>query len=166
MRDKINNFEIEDLHEDNLINKYLTFYVENQLFGISIADVVQIVGIQEITEVPEFPEYAKGVINLRGIIIPIIDVRLRMKKAEVPYDERTCIIVTNIDGSHIGFIVDSVNEVTDISEESISNPPNLGSDYVNIYITGIAKLENKIVLLMDIKKVLNEKEINLITNID
>jgi purine-binding chemotaxis protein CheW len=166
VRDKINNFEVEDLQEDNLINKYLTFYIENQLFGIPIADIVQIVGIQEITEVPEFPEYAKGVINLRGIIIPIIDVRLRMKKAEIPYDERTCIIVTNIEDSHIGFIVDSVNEVTDIYEENVSAPPNIGSDYVNIYIIGIAKLEDKIVLLMDIKKVLNEKEINLITDTD
>jgi len=161
----INN-EFENLSEDTLKNKFLTFFIENQLFGISISDVVQIVGIQEITEVPEFPEYAKGVINLRGIIIPIIDVRLRLKKEEAPYNERTCIIVTNINESYIGFIVDSVNEVTEIYEENISVTPRMSTDYVNTYITGIAKIESKIVLIMDIKKMLNEKELEFITNIE
>jgi len=153
-----------DLDEDTLKGKYLTFYTDNQLFGISIADVVQIVGMQDITAVPEFPSYAKGIINLRGIIIPIIDVRLRLRKEEIGYNERTCIIVTNINGSYIGFIVDEVNEVTNIDNEDISNPPQMGSDYTNTFITGIAKLNNRIVLLIDLKKVLDEKEIELITN--
>lgn len=165
MQDKINSIEIEGLDEDTLKNKYLTFYTDKQLFGIPIADVVQIVGIQDITTVPEFPFYAKGVINLRGSIIPIIDIRLRLKKAEIAYNERTCIIVTSINDSSIGFIVDSVNEVTNILNENISNPPSMGADYVNTYITGIAKLNNSIVLLMDLKKILNEKEIELVTTI-
>jgi len=109
VQDKVNNLYVENSDEDTLRNKFLTFFIEDQLFGISIADVVQIVGMQDITKVPEFPSYAKGVINLRGIIIPIIDVRLRLKKEEAAYNERTCIIVTNINGSYIGFIVDSVN---------------------------------------------------------
>nr|WP_300092996.1 chemotaxis protein CheW [Sedimentibacter sp.] len=166
MQDKITTIDEINLDEDTLKNKYLTFYTEHQLFGIPIADVVQIVGVQEITRVPEFPDYAKGVINLRGTIIPIIDVRLRLKKEEKKYDERTCIIVTSINGSYIGFIVDSVDEVAKISEANISNPPKMGSDYVSTYITGIAKLENKIVLLMNLKKMLNEKEIEMITNLD
>lgn len=166
MKDKINDLYVENLDEDTIRNKFLTFFIENQLFGISIADVVQIVGIQDITKVPEFPSYAKGVINLRGIIIPIIDVRLRLKKEEATYNERTCIIVTNISGSYIGFIVDSVNEVAGIPEDDVSVPPQMGSDYVNTYITGIAKMENNIVLIMDIKKMLNEKEIELITKIE
>ncbi len=145
--------------EDTLSNKYLTCFVENQVYGISIADVVQITGMQEITEIPEFPSYAKGVINLRGTIVPIIDVRLRLKKEEIEYNERTCIIVTNIDDLYIGFIVDSVNEVTNIYEDNISNPPKVGNDYVNTYITGVAKLKNEIALLIDLKKILNEKEI-------
>ncbi len=161
MQDNLNVFD-SDLDEDTLKDKYLTFYTDNQLFGIPIADVVQIVGLQEITTVPEFPSYAKGVINLRGIIIPIIDVRLRLKKEEIGYNERTCIIVTSINGSHIGFIVDAVNEVTNIEKENISNPPQMSSDYVNTYITGIAKLNKKIVLLIDLKKILSDKEIELI----
>ena len=155
-----------NLDDDTLKDKYLTFYTDKQLFGISISEVVQIVGMQEVTAVPEFPSYAKGVINLRGIIIPIIDVRLRLKKEEIPYNERTCIIVTNINGAYIGFIVDSVNEVTNINSENISNPPQMGSDYINTYITGIAKLNNNIVLLIDLKKILNEKEFEIITSID
>ncbi len=155
-----------DLDEDTIKDKYLTFYIDKQLFGISIVDVVQIVGMQEITDVPEFPPYARGVINLRGTIIPIIDVRMRLKEKEIVCDERTCIIVTNIKGSYIGFIVNSVNEVIDIYNEDISDPPQIGNDYVNTYVTGIAKLSDNIVLLIDLKKILNEKELGLITNID
>ena len=166
MQDKINNIVIDKFDEDTLKDKYLTFFTDNQLFGIPIADVVQIVGMQEITAVPEFPAYAKGVINLRGIIIPIIDVRLRLKKDEIGYNERTCIIVTSINGSYIGFIVDSVNEVTDVHNENISNPPHMGSDYVNTYITGIAKINDQIVLMMDLKKILNEKELEFITTME
>ncbi|MDI9496788.1 MAG: chemotaxis protein CheW [Bacillota bacterium] len=147
------------IEEDAQINKYLTFYIENQVFGIPIADVVQITGMQEIEEVPEFPSYAKGIINLRGIIVPIIDVRLRLKKQEIKYNERTCIIVTNIDGLYIGFIVDSVNEVTNIYNDNISEPPRVGNNHAITYITGIAKLDKKIVILIDLKKLLNEKEI-------
>lgn len=165
MQDKVNVL-YNDLDEDTLKDKYLTFYTDKQLFGISIADVVQIVGMQDITAVPEFPSYAKGVINLRGTIIPIIDVRLRLKKEEIAYNERTCIIVTNINGAYIGFIVDSVNEVINIYKDNISNPPQMGNDYINTYITGIAKLNNNIVLLIDLKKILNEKELRLITCID
>lgn len=165
MQDKVNVL-YNDLDEDTLKDKYLTFYTDKQLFGISIADVVQIVGMQDITSVPEFPSYAKGVINLRGTIIPIIDVRLRLKKEEITYNERTCIIVTNINGAYIGFIVDSVNEVINIYKDNISNPPQMGENYINTYITGIAKLSNNIVLLIDLKKILNEKELGVITNIE
>lgn len=167
MRDKINNLNEENynIEEDTLKDKYLTFFTDNQLFGIPIADVVQIVGVQEITPVPDFPNYAKGIINLRGTIIPIIDVRLRLHKEEIGYTERTCTIVTNINGVSIGFIVDAVNEVTNIEKNSISQPPKMGRDYVNNYITGIAKIGNKVVLLLNTQKMLSESELELITNI-
>lgn len=157
--DKFNSLHTYIEEEDTQINKYLTFFIEDNILGIPIADVVQITGLQEIEEVPEFPSYAKGVINLRGIIVPIIDIRARLKKEEIEYNERTCIIVTNIDGLYFGFIVDSVNEVTNICADNISDPPQMGNNYVNTYITGIAKLDNKLVILIDLKKILNEKEI-------
>ncbi len=167
MRDKIDNLNEENynIEEDTLKDKYLTFFTDNQLFGIPIADVVQIVGVQETTSVPDFPNYAKGVINLRGIIIPVIDVRLRLHKEEAGYTEKTCTIVTNINGASIGFIVDSVNEVTNIEKSNISEPPKMGRDYVNTYITGVAKIGDKVVLLLDTQKMLSEREIELITNI-
>ena len=158
-----NNFQtidsqIEQTTSSEMEGKYLTFFTDGQLFGVSIADVVQIVGVQEITPIPEFPHYAKGIINLRGNIIPVIDMRLRLGKSETEYNERTCIIVTNIEEHYIGLIVDQVDEVTDISEELISPPPTV-SGTGESFITGIGKLTNKIVLLMNTKKLLGNEEL-------
>lgn len=140
--------------------KYLTFFTENQLYGVSITYVVQIVGMQKITEIPECVDYAKGIINLRGTIIPVIDMRLRLGKMEKEYDERTCIIVTQIRESMMGFIVDAVDAVTDIDENNITPPPKL-SENDNSYITGVANLQNKVVLLMNTTKILSE---NVLSN--
>lgn len=145
---------------DEMEGKYLTFWTDNQLFGITIANVVQIVGVQKITPIPEFPKYAKGIIDLRGSIIPIVDVRLKLHKQEIPYNERTCIIVTNIQQNLIGFIVDAVDEVTKIEIENISDPPKMSSDCTNTYLTGIAKLQNKVILLLNTEKMLNDDEIS------
>jgi purine-binding chemotaxis protein CheW len=144
-------------NSDEMHGKYLTFWTDSQLFGIPISDVVQIVGIQKVTEVPEFPEYAKGIINLRGSIIPIISVRLRLHKEEISYNERTCIIITNIRQKLIGFIVDAVDEVTKIEREDISDPPKITTDDTNTVLIGIAKLQNKSVLLLDSEKFLNNE---------
>lgn len=160
---RIENPSAANLHSslgsDEMYGKYLTFWADNQLFGIPIADVVQIVGVQTITKIPEFPNCAKGIINLRGSIIPVIDVRLRLHKPEIPYDERTCIIVTNIQESLIGLIVDSVNEVANIEDENISQPPKITKDNTNAYLTGIAKLQDKVVLLLNTEKILKNEEI-------
>ncbi|MDF2631970.1 MAG: purine-binding chemotaxis protein CheW [Caproiciproducens sp.] len=147
-------------NSNEMDGKYLTFWTEGQLFGVSISDVVQIVGIQKITSIPGFPNYVKGVINLRGSIIPVIDVRLRLNKQEAPYNEHTCIIVTSIQQSSFGFIVDSVDEVTKIDDENISITPKVSAGDVDSYLNGIAKLENKVVLLLNIEKILNYKEIS------
>jgi purine-binding chemotaxis protein CheW len=149
----------EQTEIDEMKGKYLTFWTDRQLFGVPIADVVQIIGIQEITPIPDSPAYAKGVINLRGSIIPVIDVRIRFNKPEEKYNERTCIIVTKIDENFIGFIVDSVDEVTTISDENISPAPRVSKDRTNAYLNGIGKVENKVVLLLDTSKILNDEEI-------
>lgn len=143
---------------DEMKGKYLTFWTDGQLFGVPIKDVVQIVGMQKITEIPEYPFYAKGIINLRGTIVPLIDMRLRLSKPEQEYNDRTCIIVTNIHDKYFGFIVDSVEEVTDISDDLITPPPKISGDSVNKYLTGVAKLEDKLVLTIDTAKVLGEDE--------
>lgn len=140
--------------------KYLTFWIEGQLFGIPIVHVVQIVGMQPITQVPEYPSYAKGIINLRGTIIPLIDVRARLDKTQTDYNERTCIIVTDINTMHVGFIVDEVDSVLAIADELICPPPKL-SDNADSYITGVGRLEAKVVLLLDPRKILSSEDLEI-----
>lgn len=154
----------EELDTNEMQGKYLTFWTDNQLFGIPICDVVQIIGNQEITSIPDSPRYAKGVINLRGNIIPVIDVRLRFGKEEAEYDDKTCIIVSKIEENYIGFIVDSVDEVTTIDDSEISPPPKMSKDRTNAYLTGIGKIENKVVMLLDASKILNQDEFELVSN--
>lgn len=157
-------FEQENQNKDELEGRYLTFWVQKQLFGVSIDKVVQIVGMQEITELPEQPEYAKGVINLRGQIIPVIDVRLRLGKPEASYTERTCIIITRLNEKDFGLIVDEVDEVTNIVSDRISPPPQMGNDKVNCYLTGIAQMGSqdkntgKVVLLVHPAKLVNDMQ--------
>lgn len=143
--------------------KFLTFWTDSQLFGVPISDVVQIVGMQDITQIPEFPDYAKGIINLRGSIIPVIDVRLRFRKAEAAYNERTCIIVTDIGGNNIGFIVDEVDEVTEISDDMVSPPPKMAGAVSDSYLTGIGKQETRVVLLLDTARLLSEETVLLLS---
>lgn len=138
--------------------KYLTFWTDKELFGIPISDVVQIISMQQITPLPDFPEYAKGVINLRGIIIPVIDMRIRLKKEEAEYNDNTCIVVTSIQDTYIGFIVDTVDEVVDIGNDCISPTPKVSKEVTNRYLTGIGQVGEKVVLLLDLSKILSKDE--------
>lgn len=142
--------EVVDTRE--MDGKYLTFWTDGQLFGVPIVHVVQIVGMQKITEIPEFPYFAKGIINLRGSIIPLIDIRLRLGKEEAEYNERTCVIVTSINEKYVGFIVDEVDAVTSIPDDVISPPPQISGEESG-YVIGIGKLADKVVLLMDTRKI-------------
>lgn len=162
--DELQNLTFVQDADDNgeLDKQYLTFWTDKQLFGVKIATVVQIISIQEITPIPDAPDYAKGVINLRGNIIPVIDVRVRFGKPEVPYGEHTCIIVTNIDDTYIGFIVDLVDEVTTIEEDQISPPPKVSKERSNPYLIGIGKVDDKVVMLVDTAKILSESELVIV----
>jgi purine-binding chemotaxis protein CheW len=143
-------------NEDTQKNKYLIFYIGKESYGIRIKYVIEIIGIEEITKVPELPDYVKGIINLRGNIIPVADVRLRFKKEEKEYDDRTCIIVIDIDESFYGLIVDGVKEVASIDESNISPPLTvINKDYIaSEFIEGIGKVENDIWLFIDCEKLL------------
>ncbi len=150
----------EELQEINSTSeKFLTFLIDNQFYAFHISDVVEIIGMVDITPVPEFPDYAKGIVNLRGILIPIIDVRLRFSKNEMDYNERTCIIILNLNGTQVGFIVDTVDEVIDIDKSNISGVPKLSDAKTRKFIEGVGKLSNKIVMLVDAQKMLNDEEI-------
>lgn len=158
--------EIVKIEEDTQKDKYLIFSIDTQYYGIDIKYVIEIIGIEPITEVPELPDYIKGVINLRGKIIPVMDVRLKFKKEEKEYDDRTCIIVVEMEGISIGLIIDRVLEVANIDKNSISPPPKTSSNKnnANKYIKGIGKMENEVRLLIDCHKLLEEDEIEELKN--
>jgi purine-binding chemotaxis protein CheW len=150
--------EILDLEEDTQKGRYLTFALGKETYGIEIMYVTEIIGIQSITELPELPEYIKGIINLRGKIIPVMDVRLRFKKEFRQYNDRTCIVVVDIKDLAIGLIVDSVAEVLTIMDQDIAPPPKIGEQN-NKYIKNIGKSGNDVKLLLDCEKLLTDNEI-------
>jgi len=153
---------LEDNHvmeEDTQKDRFLTFQLGKESYGIEIRHVTEIIGIQPITEVPEMPEYIKGIINLRGKIIPVMDVRLRFKKEPREYNDRTCVIVIDIRDVSIGLIVDTVCEVLSIPEENIVEPPQMNKGFNNRYIKHIGKAGSDVKLLLDCEKLLAEDEL-------
>lgn len=165
MSEAVISLETETELEDTLKGKYLTFSLGKEDYGIEISYVTEIIGIQAITNVPELPDYVKGIINLRGKIIPVIDVRLRFKKSSVNYNDRTCIIVINIIESSLGLIVDTVSEVLSICDKDIVPPSDEKSGFHSRFIKGIGKVENSVKLLLDCEKLLSNNEICGITAI-
>ena len=143
--------------------KYLTFTMANEEYGISILKIKEIIGMMQITKVPQTPDFIKGVINLRGKVIPVIDLRLRFCIEAMEYTERTCIIVIDIEGYEgslvTGIVVDSVSEVLNIKDQEIEDTPTFGADLKTEYILGIAKMEAGVKILLDINKVLKGDEI-------
>lgn len=144
--------------------KYLTFTLAQEDYGIGILKVKEIIGMMPITPVPRTPDYVRGVINLRGKVIPVMDLRLKFSMGEIEYTDRTCIIVVEIDTANetilIGIVVDSVSEVLNIQETEIEDAPAFGTRLETSYIMGIAKTENGVKILLNIDRVLNEKEIS------
>lgn len=143
--------------------KYLTFSLEKEEYGIGILKVKEIIGMMPITGVPRTPDFVKGVINLRGKVIPIIDLRLKFDMESIPYNDRTCIIVVEIDSADstvlIGIVVDSVSEVLNIREDEIEDTPAFGTKLDTNYILGMAKMEGGVKILLNIDRVLSTDEI-------
>ena len=119
--------------------------------------------MQPITEMPEMPDYIKGIINLRGSIVPVMDIKLRFKKMKTDYTERACIIVIHIFGMSTGLIVDCVSEVLTIPEEEISATQEIRSGHIQGYVKSIGKVQNHLVLLLDCEKLLNEYELETVS---
>ena len=143
--------------------KYLTFSLADEEYGIGILKIKEIIGMMSVTTVPQTPEFVKGVINLRGKVIPVVDLRLRFRMESIGYTERTCIIVVEIEGQSdivlIGIVVDSVSEVLNIKSEEIENTPTFGAKLNTEYILGMAKMEGGIKILLDIDKILSNQDI-------
>jgi purine-binding chemotaxis protein CheW len=146
--------------------KYLTFSMDREEYGIGILTIKGIIGMMRITPVPQTPEYVKGVINLRGKVIPVVDLRLRFGMDSNGYTERTCIIVVEIEHNsrtlQMGIVVDSVSEVLNIKGSDIEETPEFGTTLNADYILGIAKTTGSLEILLDIERVLSASEMELI----
>lgn len=151
-----NEVVLEELTDDTQKGRYMTFQLGEKYYGIAISYVSEIIGLQPVTKVPETEDFIIGLINLRGKILPVIDVRIRFKMEKRPYDDRTCIIVINVDSVSIGLIVDTIAEVVTIADEDIVPPPSLtpASGQSAKYVFGIGKVENEVKLLLDLKKLI------------
>ncbi len=148
---------------NNVEGKYMTFTLKNEIYGIPIGTVKEINAMMTITEVPNTPKYVKGVINLRGKIISIMDLRLRLGMEEIDYSERTCIIVVEVPNNEkgkkkIGIVVDHVAEVIEIKNSELEDFEEDLVDDLNAFINGIAKMKDKIIIILDIKKIVNNVE--------
>lgn len=144
--------------EDTQRGKFLTFHLAREDYGIEIRHVTEIIGIQKITEVPDMPDYVRGVINLRGKVIPVMDVRTRFRMPAREYDERTCIIVVNIEEQSVGLVVDQVNEVADIPEGQIEPPPR-NRKGEGSYIQGLGKIGDEVKILINVQKLLSGEDL-------
>ncbi len=143
-----------DIKDDDQAGKYITFQIGTEMYGLPIRNVAEIIGLQQITEIPDMPSYIKGITNLRGIIIPLMDIRLRFGMSAKEYDDRTCIIVIDFDGSRTGLIVDCVSEVMSISDEEIVPLQTVSKEYEEHYISNIGKTESGTILILDCEKLL------------
>ncbi len=147
----------------NLEGKYLTFALGKEEYGVGILKVREIIGLMEITPVPQTPSYVKGVVNLRGRVIPIIELRTKFNMESKPFDDRTCIIVVEVDGPsgviQVGMLVDSVSEVLNITGDQIEPPPVFGTttDLDTENILGMAKLKNEVKILLDVDRVIGRE---------
>jgi purine-binding chemotaxis protein CheW len=141
--------------------KYLTFILAEEEYGLEILKVREIIGIMDITAVPQMPHFVKGVINLRGKVIPVIDLRLKFDLEPAEYTEETCVIVVDV-GSLTGIIVDTVQEVLDIDGDQIDPPPPLGASVDTSFVLGMGKVKDDVKILLDIDKVLNAEELRQI----
>jgi len=148
---------------DRYAEKYLSFHVGAEEFAIGVLSVREIMGVQDITAVPQTPPYVKGIINLRGKVVPVVDLRLKFSMPPVEYTKRTCIIVVEVAGESsrllMGVVVDSVSEVLNVAQSEIEGTPDFGDGVTIPYLLGIAKSKGKVKILLDIEKVLNTSEL-------
>ena len=148
--------------------KYLTFRLADEEYGIGILKIKEIIGVMPITTVPQTPEFVKGVINLRGKVIPVITLRKKFGMEEAEYTDKTCIVVVeiviNAGKVQIGIVVDTVSEVLNIKGEDIEDTPTFGTKLDTEYILGMAKMEGGVKILLDIDQVLSTKELEILKN--
>jgi purine-binding chemotaxis protein CheW len=155
------NADLSFNEENNIADMYLTFAVAGEDYGVGIGFVTEIVGMQKVMEVPDVPHFIRGVINLRGKVIPVMDVRRRFGLPETSYTERTVIIVLDVDSVPIGLVVDGVSEVLEIPENQIDQPPKFGAsrDGKGV-IRGLGKQGDRVAILLDVDRLVSEDAVD------
>jgi purine-binding chemotaxis protein CheW len=159
------NLNAKIQNEVQRAGKYLTFVLASEEYGFEILKVREIIGLMDITHVPGMPGYVLGVINLRGKVIPVIDLRLKFNMNAGERTSETCVIVVNVMGNLMGVVVDKVSEVLDIRGEDIEDAPDIGAVVDDRFIRGMAKAKGSVKILLDVDRVLAEKELEVVSSV-
>jgi purine-binding chemotaxis protein CheW len=146
--------------------KYLSFEINEEMYAVEILDVKEIIAMMKFTKVPKMPTFVKGVINLRGLVIPIIDIRVKFELSEIEYNERTTIIIGIVEDSLIGFIVDKTADVLNITQEEMAPPPKFGTAIDTTFLKSMAKTANGVVMIVNLMKIFSESELNSVKQIE
>ncbi len=154
----------ENIAEPNL-NEFLTFRLGSEEYGMDILKVQEIRGYDAITQISNAPEFIKGVVNLRGIIVPIIDMRIKFELGNVEYDEFTVVIILNVSGRVAGIVVDGVSDVLSLDLEQMKATPEFGSLIDTEYIMGLGTVEERMLILIDIEKLMGSADMGLIDQV-
>lgn len=162
-KNSVDNFD--EIEEDTMKGKFLTFSLGKEFYGIEISYVTEIIGIQKITVVPELPNFVKGIINLRGSIIPVMDARDKFGKEEIEYNDRTCIVVIDVYDTSLGIIVDEVSEVLNMDEENIVKPPTI-IDGDKRFVKNIGKNNDTVIMIIDCEKLVVQEEVESLLKIN
>jgi len=151
-----------DLNDAVDTNQYVTFLIGGEVYGVEVLRVQEIIGMTKVTQVPNSMHFMKGVINLRGTVVPVVDMRLRFTMDEKDYDNFTVILIVEVKGTMIGMIVDSVSDVVNIPVKDIQDTPHFSASIRTDYIKGIGRIEEDLVIVLDVDKILSHEEIEKI----
>ncbi len=162
--------DILDTHDDTSITdpasrEFLAFKLGAEEYGIDILKVQEIRGYEAVTRIANAPEFIKGVVNLRGIIVPIVDMRIRFRLGEPTYDQFTVVIILNIAGRVVGMVVDSVSDVTTLALAQIRPAPDMGSAFNTDYLIGLGTLDERMLILVDIDRLMSSADMGLIDDL-
>ena len=146
-------------------NEFLAFTLGREEYGIDILKVQEIRGYEQVTRIANAPEFVKGVVNLRGIIVPIVDMRIKFKLGEPTYDQFTVVIILNIGGRIMGMVVDSVSDVITLKPEQVKPAPEMGTSFDTDFLIGLGTLDERMLILIDIDRLMSSPEMGLIENI-
>ena len=158
--------QVEKVQNSTALNEFLAFTLGKEEYGIDILKVQEIRGYEKTTQIANAPEHVKGLVNLRGIIVPIIDLRIKFRLGDPTYDEFTVVIILNIGSRVVGVVVDSVSDVTTLTPEQIKPAPTMGTTLDTSYLIGLGTLDERMLILLDIDKLMASDEFSIIDSKD